>query len=206
MNYTEIRDLALSYSDREDSDIISRIDGFLYMVECKLNRLLMSNEMEVTNIINYIADSIYEYALPSDFGELRTISVITTGDVNSKIPLELINPDQMAWAKLNSSSGMYYSINNGKLEIYSSLSSTQSILIKYLQHVPKLTSIVTTNWLSDKYPDLYVVGLLVEISTFAKDWDAVSNFNTRFDAVVNDTILKDKRAKHSGNPMRVRVG
>ena len=206
MNYTEIRDLALSYSDREDSDIISRIDGFLYMVECKLNRLLMSNEMEVTNIINYIADSIYEYALPSDFGELRTISVITTGDVNSKIPLELINPDQMAWAKLNSSSGMYYSINNGKLEIYSSLSSTQSILLKYLQHVPKLTSIVTTNWLSIKYPDLYVVGLLVEISTFAKDWDAVSNFNTRFDAVVNDTILKDKRAKHSGNPMRVRVG
>ena len=206
MNYTEIRDLSLSYSDREDSDIISRIDGFLYMVECKLNRLLMSNEMEVTSIIYYIADNVYEYSLPSDFGELRTISIITTGDANSKTPLELINPDQMAWAKLNSSSGMYYSINNGKLEIYSSLSSTQSILIKYLQHVPKLTSIVTTNWLSDKYPDLYVVGLLVEISTFAKDWDAVSNFNTRFDAVVNDTILKDKRAKHSGNPMRVRVG
>ena len=206
MNYTEIRDLSLSYSDREDSDIISRIDGFLYMVECKLNRLLMSNEMEVTSIIYYIADNVYEYSLPSDFGELRTISIITTGDANSKTPLELINPDQMAWAKLNSSSGMYYSINNGKLEIYPSLSSTQSILIKYLQHVPKLTSIVTTNWLSIKYPDLYVVGLLVEISTFAKDWDAVSNFNTRFDAVVNDTILKDKRAKHSGNPMRVRVG
>jgi hypothetical protein len=206
MNYTEIRDLALSYSDREDSDLISRIDGFLYMVEAKLNRLLMSNEMEVSTIIPYTSDSIYEYALPTDFGEVRTISFITDGDINSKNPLEMINPDQMAWAKLNSSSNYYYSINTGKLEVYPSLSSNQSILLKYLQNVPKLSSTNITNWLSIKYPDVYIVGLLIEINTFAKDWDAVANFNSRFDMIVNDTILKDKRAKHSGNPMRVRVG
>jgi hypothetical protein len=206
MNYTEIRDLALSYSDREDSDVISRIDGFLFMVESKLNRLLMSNEMETFIVIPYTNDSIYEYSIPADFGEVRTISIITDNDLNSKVPLEIINPDQMAWAKLNSSSNFYYSINAGIIEIYPSLSSNQAILLKYIQKVPPLDSISTSNWLSEKYPDVYVIGLLVEISTFSKDWDAVSNFSSRFDTIINDTILKDKRAKHSGNPMRVRIG
>ena len=45
MIYSEIVDLALGYSDRQDSEVISRIDLFLKIVEARVNRLLMTMDM-----------------------------------------------------------------------------------------------------------------------------------------------------------------
>jgi hypothetical protein len=206
MNYTEIIHLALSYADRTDSDIGIKMPGFLFMVESKLNRYLESLELEALATIPYTADNVYTYSLPSDFGKLRSVFKITTGDVNSKVPYELINTEQIAVAKQNNSGAMYYSLNVNSIEIYPSLASTDSILLKYIKHVPPLTSTNTTNWLSIKYPDVYVFGLLVEINTFAKDWDAVNNFKERLNEIIEETITRDFRAKYSGNSMRTRLG
>lgn len=206
MTYNEIISLALSISDREDSDLPARLDGFLLLIESEVNRVLRSLEKETSIILPYIADNIYQYSLPTDYDEMRFIGLITGSDRSSKIPYDFCNPEQISWAKKNQCGDKFYSFNENKLEIYPALSSTQAIFLTYMQKVPALNSINITNWLSIKHPDLYVFGLLMIISLFAKDWVSSDRFSVSFDEIVNQIFQKDLTTKYSGNSLRTRVG
>jgi hypothetical protein len=205
MNYTEIKDMALSYSDREDSDLALRLDGFLFVVESKINRWLTTMSMETFQQYAWVSDSTTVFNLPSDFSELRAIRLLTTtgGFVKN---YELINPAQMVNAVVNGSDNDYYSLADDKIRINSGFNNTQMLEILYNQFLTPLSLTTPTNWLSIKYPDCYIMGLLVEISTFAKDWTAVDGFKARFEEILAAIELKDKIAKHSGNPYRTRTG
>jgi hypothetical protein len=206
MTYSEIIALALSLSDREDSDLPLRLDGFLQLVEAEVNRLLRSLEKETSTIIPYTSDDTYQYLLPADYEEMRFIGRITGTDRKSKVPYEFCNPEQISWACQNKCVDLFYSINENQLEIYPSLSSTQAIFLTYMQKVPPLSSAITSNWLSNKHPDLYVSGLLLLISVFAKDWASADRFSLSFDKVIQQIFAKDLTAKYSGNSLRTRVG
>jgi hypothetical protein len=205
MNYTEIKDMALSYSDREDSDLALRLDGFLFVVESKINRWLTTMSMEAFQQYAWVSDSTTVFNLPSDFSELRAIRLLTvTGGFVKNY--ELINPAQMVNAVVNGSDNDYYSLADDKIRINSGFNNTQMLEILYNQFLTPLSLTTPTNWLSIKYPDCYIMGLLVEISTFAKDWTAVDGFKARFEEILAAIELKDKIAKHSGNPYRTRTG
>jgi len=206
MTYSEIVALALSLSDREDSDLASRVDGFLYLIEAEVNRLLRSLEKETSAIIPYVSDDTYQYALPSDYEEMRFIGRITGTDRKSKVPFEFCNPEQISWAYQNRCDDLFYSINENKLEVYPALSSTQALFLTYMQKVPPLSATITTNWLSVKHPDLYVVGLLILIGVFAKDWPAADRFSAVFDKIIGQIFAKDLTSKYSGNSLRTRIG
>lgn len=206
MTYNEIVQMALSLSDREDSDLPLRIDGFLILIESEINRLLRSLEKEGSFIIPYSLDDEYQYPLPSDYEEMRFIGRINGTDRKSKKPYEFCNPEQITWAYQNKCDDMFYSINQNKIEIYPALSSTQSIFLTYMQKVPPLSPTITSNWLSIKHPDLYVTGLLLLINIFAKDWQAVDRFSSSFDKIISQIFAKDLTAKYSGNSLRTKVG
>lgn len=205
MNYTEIKDMALSYSDREDSDLPLRLDGFMFVVESKINRWLATMNMETFQQYPWVSDTTTVFDLPSDFGELRSIRLATNtgGFVHN---YELINPAQMVQGIINSSDNNYYSLVDDKIKLNKGFSSTQVLEILYNKELTPLSTTNPTNWLSIRYPDCYIMGLLVEISTFAKDWPAVDGFKARFEEILGAIELKDKIAKHSGNPYRTRVG
>lgn len=206
MNYTEITQLALSIGDREDSDLPLRLDGFLFLVEAEINRILKSLEQETFAIIPYTADNVYEYDLPTDFSELRLISKIIGVDKNSKVPYEYCTPEQIAWAKVNKCDTKFYTLTENKIHIYPALSSSEAILLTYVRKIIPLTSLNTTNWLSIKHPDLYIFGLLIYISKFAKDWDAVDRFTNDFNKVIDQIFTKDLEAKYSGVSLVSRIG
>jgi len=206
MTYSEIVALSLSIADREDSDLASRVDGFLYLIEAEINRLLRSLEKETSAIIPYVSADTYQYDLPSDYEEMRFIGRITGTDRKSKVPFEFCNPEQISWAYQNQCSDLFYSINENKIEVYPALSSTQAIFLTYMQKVPPLSVAIPTNWLSIKHPDLYVSGLLMAISVFAKDWPAVDRFSAVFDKIIDQIFGKDLTSKYSGNSLRTRLG
>jgi hypothetical protein len=206
MTYSEIVALALSLSDREDSDLAARMDGFLYLVEAEVNRLLRSLEKETSAIIPYVSADTYQYDLPSDYEEMRFIGRITGTDRKSKVPFEFCNPEQISWAYQNHCSDLFYSINENQLEVYPALSSTQALFLTYMQKVPPLSTTITSNWLSVKHPDLYVSGLLILISVFAKDWPAADRFSAVFDKIIGQIFAKDLTSKYSGNSLRTRIG
>lgn len=213
MNYTDIKELALSYADREDPEVIDRIDNFIEIVEARINRQLKVGDLSNRAIIDLDEMDIEEnqeyFGLPPDFGGLRTIEM-QTSDTLKRRTMKYINPEQMSnlvTSVANSKPGtqVYYSIVAQQLQI-NPPQDTGVIEILYYQKLVPLTAAAPTNWLGDINPDCYVFGILVEIGAFTKDKDAAELWDIRFRAAVEEIDTEDAENRWSGPPLEMKLG
>jgi len=172
MNYAQIVDLTLGYADRQDSEVTTRMDSFLRVVEARINRILMTLDMSCRAKV--VMDSATEYyPLPTDYSVMRAIKVINNTNSASRVTLLQVNPEQMANLVNNGETQFpCYTIISGNIQVQPFYDNTHSLEIDYFKTIPPLSSSITTNWLSDSNPDAYVFGLLVEINSFVKDAEA----------------------------------
>ncbi len=212
MNYTEIVDMALSYSDREDDEVTTRIDKFLLITEARINKKLKVANMSARSIIDLAAATADQvvFALPSDFGGLRSIKVDIVG--GTKRTLTYVNPEQLSnrishgeFGIGNANQRIYYNIVTKELHLYPN-PNEGNLEITYYQRIDPLTVANPNNWISDDEPDCYIFGLLVEITAFAKDADAMAIWQGRFDESIEDIKTDDSMTRWSGTPLQIHVG
>ena len=208
MNYSEVKDLALGYSDRSDDATVNNIDNFLKIVEARVNKKLKTQKMGSESSIPVVADQL-KYDLPSDYAGLREI-VVTDGD--SKKTGHIVTPERMTSMQDDpsesvdpSNEGFYYLIIADQLKIYPAQDDTASIDLVYYKKVTPLTATEDDNWLSSDHPDCYVFGLVVEISAFVKDGDAKAAWDVRFKESMLDIHTDDAKSRWGGTPMQMRV-
>ena len=203
MNYAEIKDAALAYADRSDSATSANIDVFLRMVEARVNRVLRNEEMCIQYDIATVQDQS-DYSLPSDYAGMRSISLETAGAIQ---PLQYLNPEAADWlVDSDETDVLYYTIRSKKLVLMKPPADTASnIRINYFKKVPELTSTDTTNWLSTMHPDIYIAGLMVEISSFVKNIPASKAWNEKFKAAVDECVAANWGDKWSGTSMFIRI-
>lgn len=206
MIYSEIVDLALGYSDRQDSEVTSRVDLFLKIVEARVNRLLMT--MDMSTRAKTIMDSGTEfYSLPSNYSVLRAIKVISNVDSSFRKTLTQVNPEQMANIVDNGvTDALCYTVISGSIQVRPLYDNTHSLEIDYFQTLPSLTSSNISNWLSISNPDTYVFGLLTEINSFVKDPDATMLWNERFNQSLSEITMNDAKSTWSGTALQTIVG
>ena len=160
MDYNSIKSLALSYADREDIDVINRMDDFLRVTESRINRYLDVGEMFNRAVMVTQDDQEY-YGLPSDFSTLRDIEIHSGADTNSRITPAYYSPEQFNTAKsMTSGSGPMYTIIANQIQI-SPVCTGDYIEIVYAQKIPELNEKNAINWISESAPDLYVFGLFL---------------------------------------------
>jgi len=207
MNYADIVDTALSFADRADAEITSRVDKFIKMVESRVNRKLKTRKMSVRSQIVTEDDKEY-YGLPSDFAGLRDIEMTDAGSIERET-LTYATPEQMnALTERTILAGenakIYYTIIADQLQIHPR-QDARIMEIVYYQRLPNLNSSDTTNWLGDYAPDCYIFGILTEISAFVKDANAAKLWDDRFVGALNELDRDDIDERWSGTPMQMRV-
>lgn len=210
MNFTEITDTALSYADREDDEVTSRMDKFLLMTEARINKKFKVASQSARAIIDMAAaDPNQEiFALPDDFGGLRSIKLAVVDGKHRT--LTYVNPEQLANRISKGELGpahmrIYYNIVAKELHIYPS-QDAGNLEITYYQKIEALTAAEPNNWVSDDHPECYIFGLLVEITAFAKDADAFAIWQGRFNESITDIEFDDSITRWSGTPLVVHVG
>jgi len=188
MNYEEIVDAALSYADRSDTGTVSRIGTFLRIVESRVNTVLTVQSMTATESIT-LQENVVDYGLPASYKAL--VDIKYTGPSINK-SLTLLTPEEIAAAKDDpTNNSVYgYAIIGGTLTL-AFIPSADDIIdnnlsIIFFKRLPGLTSVTTTNWLSELNPECYIFGLCVEIFSFVKDADAAMLWEQRF----NDSLAK----------------
>ena len=204
MNYTEIVDLALSYSDREDIEVANRMDNFLRMVESRVNRVLKTGRMTNRATIPTVEDQEY-YGLPADFLGMRDIEIRTSANSRDRVTLQYRSPEQMNDDARYSSTSPSYTIIAQQLQIFPP-QADKLLEIVYHQFVPKLTPEAPSNWLSEINPDAYVFGLLVEINSFVKDAETATLWDARFNGTMKEIESEDRKSRWSGTALTTRVG
>ena len=204
MIYSEIKDVALAYSMRKDQETVEMMDSFLLMVESKMNRALDTKEMAYRTVLITSEDKGY-YGLPDGFMAMRDIQVeteISGGEKNTPI---YVSPEVMNNAISINSDVLIYTIIANQIQLHP-VQDNQLLEIVYRKRIPALTSKEQSNWVSIQTPDAYIFGLLVEISSFAKDAEAAQLWNSRFDEVLNTLQREDDVNRWSGPALRIQLG
>jgi len=205
MNYKEIRSTALLYADRKDdqelvADQFAAIQSFMRIVETRVQRFLQTRHQSKRAYITTSLDKEV-YSLPCDFSGLRTIGLKANLASPVYMTLEYATPLDMTWN--NSADQVYYTIIGNTLQLSHQIDS-KILEIVYYQDIPKLTNDEDTNWVSIKYPDVLIFGLLVEINSFAKDPEAATLWDGRFQSALNDIEFEDQKDRWSGTPLVIR--
>ena len=211
MTYDEVVNISLSYADRQDTSVVSRIDLFMRMVESRINRLLVIEDMSVRYVFPAPNPANGRYDLPADFSAIQDIAIVNATDSTDRKTLSLVNPEQMNTATSNtnidSSLKHFYQILGSQLIIQPPVvDGVSSLEIVYYGNIIPLTSTVTTNWLSNNHPDLYINGILVEINAFVKDPEATALWDMRFKQVIDELGKADNLLVYSGTPLQTRIG
>jgi len=208
MNYTEVVNLALSYSDRSDAEVTDRMDDFLRMVESRVNRLLKTQDMAVRSLLQTIDEQEY-YTLPSDYSGLRDIELRPSQNSRSRNTLQYLSPEQLnnrSSMPDKGSSSVYYTIVAGQIQIMPPQPDGKILEIIYYRKLLPLNDAQPNNWLSDSNPDTYVMGLLVEISAFVKDAEAKILWDQRFKESIAEISLDDSDSRWAGTALQTRAG
>jgi len=203
MNYQEIIDLALVYSDRQDTALLSVMDNFLRIVESRVNRQL-SIQKQVIRTSLLMEENKEYYGLPADFKALRDIETYSVESPQNKSTLYFRTPEQMNAIEGGSFVGSYYNIIANQLHVLPP-NPANMIEIAYYRKLPALTSTDSHNWISDDNPDVYVFGLMVEISSFVKDAEAARLWDSRFITSVKEVSMDDAVDRWSGTPLSMRL-
>lgn len=206
MNYSDVVNLTLGYADRQDSEVTSRMDLFMRVTESRINRVLMTLDMSCRAKTPMASTTEY-YPLPSNYSVMRSIKVIDETNSASRVTLLQVNPEQMANLVNNGETQFpCYTVISGAIQVQPFYDNTHSLEIDYFQTLPPLSSSVTTNWLSDSNPDVYVFGLLVEINSFVKDAEATALWDGRFQQAMSEITLNDAKSTWSGTSLTTFAG
>lgn len=207
MTYDEIVALALSYADREDEEVTSKIDSFIKIVEARVNRKLRVFEMSIRATL-VLSETESYYGLPPDFGGLRDIE-ISNGPGTAKCTLHYMSPEQLNQNQSNQIAGVtsnriFYTLIAGQLQISPMTTGTMEII--YFQKLIPLTASEPDNWLSNNNPDGYIFGILTEISAFVKDKEATALWDLRYRDTIQEISDEDSDNRWSGTALEIRVG
>jgi len=210
MPYTDIINLALSYADCQDPEVIAKMDMFLRIVESRLNKTSgVQRQMGVMDI--RYALGYQEYSLPGDYnsvGILKHVYNYTT-EANAVSYTYMPYKDNLA-GTFNGTSGYLYSIMGRSLLINvipdQNMVDNDLLQLKYFTRLRPLTPDNLCNWVAANFPDCYVFGLLVEISSFKKDKTAAALWNERYLDSVDGIHFQDIEYRWNGPSLTTRIG
>lgn len=196
MTYAELKTNIAAWLHRDD--LTSYLDTFIDMFEARVNRNVRVSDMEQRAYT--VPDSEY-VALPNGFLELRNVQ-----DNTNTPPTLLIyaSPSKIDQMRYSSGNPKYYTIIGNELQ-FAPTASGYTIEIGYYKEITGLSSTETTNWLSNKHPDYYLYGSILEALRFTQDERAVY-VEQLVDRLEREVNAHGKHKASGATPLVVMVG
>lgn len=181
----DLRTAVLEQVGRTDlADIFTRL---VKLAETGLNRRLRMRDQFTETTLTLASGTV---ALPSDF--LEAIAVY-----DSQSREYIASPVQTAAAN-----ACRYAIEGSNLTIYR---LSGNVTLQYYAKLPTITDSMTdTNWLLQKYPDVYLYSVSCEALKHVRDVDSVVAAKSLADAAIAEAMADDQRAKYARARVRVR--
>lgn len=193
-DYASLQDAIADWSDR--TDIGSRIPMFIRTFENQFSRDNNLQQMYVSSAL-LTPDVDGAVTLPTDVANWDQF-IWSNGGISGV--LQIVTP---AWAaSLDQTTGMvprFAYIQNGKL--YVKPNGPCDVTMSYYQKLTNLSASVTTNWLLDEAPEVYLWGSLVQVATFAQDSEAYALWDGKYKEALESLTTTDS-GRWSGAAMR----
>lgn len=157
--YTQLQETIARWLNREEENLDAAIPDMIAITESDLGRRLRAREMLAYATAAFTDGQI---ALPDDFLEMHRLMV---GDRNLDYCPTYLHAQVRAATGADPS---HYIITDNRLEILPGAPSGTATMV-YYRAIPALTAPLASNWLLEKYPDLYLYGALVHSAGFLRE-------------------------------------
>lgn len=158
MNYTDLQAAIARHFHR--SDLTTVIPDMIALAEAAVFRDVYPQTTELvvsgTTLNGYVQ-------MPADFAVLKKLTVTTGSRTRSLEYIEL--PEHST--ETNPAPG-YYTFEAGKLRVFGT-GTGQAYTLHYIPSMEPLSDTVSTNWLLEKAPDLYLYASCLEVAKYIRD-------------------------------------
>lgn len=197
-NYSELKTAIADFLNRDD--LTSVVSNFISLAEASIARDLRhySQEKRATANLNERFE-----VLPNDFLEMRRLQLDGTD------PLRLINMDQMSdlRAKNDDLSGTpkFFCITANNIEFYPTPDTAYTMSMLYYARLDALSDSITTNWLLQRHPDVYLYGALLHTSPYLQEDSRLAVWASLYKSAIDALNYESNKAHSSGSALVMRV-
>lgn len=172
------------------SDLDSDLGSFVELATAMFNRRLRTRQMIATATLTPV-DGVA--IIPSDYLQYRRVT--ETGGVRRA--LSYLSPDaaEREYPFNYSGQSAHFSIIGGSLVTYPQ--SANPVELVYFQKIPALSDAVTTNWVLEQYPELYLRAATAYGADFIKDDAQMQKFMSMAERLIFEIGSVDNLANYA---------
>lgn len=200
-NITDLGITAAMWSDRQDLTA-ELMESFISNVTGRLNRILRLPEQEEAGTILCYGGGI---EIPRNFIGLRMIQ--GQHPIVGTEVLQYVSQDVLQ-SYVNTQreypGATYFSRIGRFWRMYPSAPDGAPFLVNYYAALPELTVDTPTTWLLQKYPQLYLYGLLEQIYMYTMDQERTLYWRERFETAAQELQVEADLAYYSGSRLAIK--
>lgn len=186
--YNELKAAVADWLNR--ADLTTQIPDFIYLAEATLNKILRSSYMITSGTASITSGAA---AVPADALEIIYAQVQNAlGE-----PLEQVSPSQLMMLRRNrfrsSGNPKFFAVVGRNIQVSPVPSGASTLAISYYQKIPNLGVSVSTNWLLQQAPDLYLYTSLMHALPFLQDDARTQLFNNMVVQQVSQAVQRDQQ-------------
>lgn len=203
--YIDLQNAAADYLIR--SDLTVQIQLAITLAEAEFNRSIRNKRMEQRSTTSTVGGQAY-VTLPTDFLEVRSIALVQ----NPRVPLQYRTPTQLEtlYPEQTPRQPQAFCIVDSEFRLAPIPDAPYVIEILYYQQIPSLGSPVvvagitqplTTNWLLQNHPDVYLFATLVQVSLITQDTAIGGAASALYQNGMQSLASEEKREQWNGSPL-----
>ena len=200
--YTTLKASIANWLNR--SDLTTEIqDDFIKLTEADLNSKLRVRSMIAQVNITVNAETA---DLPTDFLQIRNFYILSG---QTKTPLVYTTPSSMDTTSGTSTTGKptSFTILGDTLRFSPKPDATYTAVMNYFKKFPALSSTVSTNFILENHPAIYLYGSLFHAANFLGGINPqqIQTWQQMFATALERLELNDREDEYNGSPLQVRT-
>lgn len=195
-----------SYADLKSSivdwmfdrpDLATFAGDFITLCEADLNRVVRGRKQITVASLTLDGDSKAD--LPDDYLEFRNVTALT----NPRRRLSAVAPGTRddVYPFRQAGYPSVFSIDGDTLMVLPK--TTAEIELEYFAKIPALSDANSSNWLLDKFPNIYLYGSLKHACLFIGNNERAASFGSMFNGLLEALIREEKGAMWARGNARV---
>lgn len=197
--YSELKSAIADWLLRDDLTAV--IPSFISLAEAKFNRRIRDYRMMKRATVTI--DAEYE-DVPADWLQTVRYQINATPVVT----LEYVTPDQAAEEKVGYVSAgkpKLFTVVGTQFQHVPAPDSSYTGELTYYSKITALSDSVTTNWLLEAAPDLYLYGALMEAAPYLDDQEKLATWSGLMQQAMENIRLESDRASVGSSSLRMRA-
>lgn len=198
--YTGLKAAVATTLNRDD--LASEVPAFIRLAEAQMQSDLRHWRMEKR--AETTIDGQFT-GLPSDWQETIRLHLNTDGTVDMRSVSRREIQTMRAASDDTAGEPRYYTHNAGQLEVFPTPDGSYSADLSYYANIEALTDSNASNWLLDKFPDIYLYGTLIHTAPFLQEDERTQTWAALYGAAVKKANDASKQSTASGSGLRMTI-